>query len=186
MLSRSFRIALLTGVSSVVVAAVIAPFALGGGAKDRQPATPPGGIYTCDWIAAHPAEAARAGVTCSPVPPPVMPGADSTLVDPTSIGRVASGPDSLLYTCFRLPSSGEVGQGVWAWSNGYPYTSYWDINSYFAHDYHWYIQNVGGTNVHVEHITDASIHSKSVGSNYHRTGAQNHASTAVHWQSCYD
>lgn len=160
-----------------------------GEVGSRGSASPPDGIYTCEWIADHPVEAVRAGVTCSRTPPPVVPGADTMFVNPASIGR--TGTASLLSTCFRLPASGSVGQGVFAWSSGYPYTSYWDINVYFAPDYTWYVQNVGGTNVYSEHVTNYNIHVASVangglpGSNYYRVGAQNHASTAVHWQSCY-
>jgi hypothetical protein len=161
-----------------------------GDVGNRGNASPPNGIYTCEWIADHPVQAARAGVTCSPTAPPLVPGAETTFLNPASIGRF--GAASLLSTtCIRVPASGEVGQGVFAWYGGYPYTSYWDINGYFDPDYTWYVQNLGGTNVYSEHVTNFNIHVASVangglpGSNYYRVGAQNHAPTAVHWQACY-
>lgn len=152
---------------------------------------PANGVYTCKWIAAHPVDAAAAGVSCSSTPPPV--GAQDPIVPiPASLlGRspldFTSSPDSIDSTtvCFRLPTSGNVGTGVFAWTSGYPYSNYWDINGYIAYNYTWYVQNIGGTNVHVEGITDSYIHSTSVGFNYYREGAQNHAGSAVYWHGCY-
>jgi hypothetical protein len=176
---KLFAIAAATVVFAGIVA-VAGAGTRGAGTRDR--AFPPNGVYTCKWIEDHPVDAAAAGVTCSPTPPPVW-AQDPMVFVPASvlgIDTVQSGTH-----CFRLPASGYVGQGVFAWSSGYPYSYYWQINGYVAYNYTWYVQNSGGTNVHVETITDSSIHSTNLGWNYYREGAQNHANANVYWAGCY-
>ncbi|MEA2494888.1 MAG: hypothetical protein QOJ29_2799 [Thermoleophilaceae bacterium] len=165
------------GVFSGLVATAGA-YGAGGGVR----ANPPNGIYTCDWIANHPTAAAAAGVSCSSTPPPISAQDPMVILPASTFGRDTL--DSGTY-CFRLPTSGYVGKGVFAWTAGYPYSQSWSIIGYVAYDYTWYVQNSGGTNVHVEAITDSYDHSTFPGWNYYREGAQNHANANVYWGGCY-
>ena len=172
-------------ITALVMVAVLSAGKVSRAQAGGSGALPPNGVYTCDWIATHPAAAVRAGVTCSPIPPPVVSDALVTPVDPSAAGR--SGVHALSTTCYSLPAVGAVGKGVFAWSSGYPYTSYWDINVETSPpDYTWYIQNAGGTNVYNEHVLDLGVHSKTLGYNYYRLGAQNHSDTPAWWTFCHD
>lgn len=165
-------------VGIAAVAAVAAQPAL----ADRSVKLPPGGVYTCAWIGAHPAEAAAASVSCSPQAPPIVAGASET----TSILVNPLLPDQN-GVCGQIPhGGGRVGKGVWAWTPEYHYSNYWDIGGIFSPSYYtWYIQKVDGTNVFNQTVTDIAIHSHSLASNNYRGGAQNHSATAQSWGICY-
>jgi hypothetical protein len=168
----------LTFAGTAIAAALIVQPAIAA----RSTQLPPGGVYTCAWIAAHPAEAAAASVSCSPQAPPVIPDASET----TSIRLNPLLPDSTEY-CGTIPAGGgKVGKGVWAWTPEYHYSNYWDIAALTANPYYtWYIQKVDGTNVYNQTVTDSAIHSHSLASNNYRGGAQNHSTTAANWSICH-
>lgn len=140
---------------------------------------PPNDIYTCDWIAAHPAAAIQAAVTCDPS---VFFAASESLALATAPG---AGPDA--NGCQPVPNNGSrVGQGVFAWST-YEYANDWVFyGNYSPADYTYYIQKTDGTNVVQQRITDVIAHEIGVQANIYRWGAQNHSSTAQSWEVCYD
>lgn len=158
--------------SVVLLAAVFASLA--------SAAVPPNGVYTCIWIAAHPSDAALAGVSCSPVAPPVVPGAFGAFIAAPAAPLVSG------EVCLSIPGSGKVGMGVFAWTPAYYYSNYWDIDTNDTPpNYTWYIQKIDGTNVWAESETDIQIHSHMPAANDYRGGAQNHSGTATSWRICH-
>lgn len=150
------------------------------------PSLPPNGVYTCAWIADHPADAASAGVTCSSQAPPIPPNSPSTF--PETLNPIAAVAPLDQTVCGRLPAgTTRVGEGVFAWTQFYVYSNYWDINGYVAYNYTWYVQKTDGTNKFHELVTDAGIHGTppDLPANNYRAGAQNHASVPVYWVVCY-
>ena len=131
----------LTAVLFALALAAIAAVAAASIAAAGNPSQPPGGVYTCAWIAQHPVEAAQAAVSCNGQAPPIVAG----MVAPTFV----AGP--LGEVCQRIPSSNAVGKGVFAWTPSYYYSYQWYINGYLTQggspNYTWYVQNQGGTNV---------------------------------------
>jgi hypothetical protein len=174
--SRLAALAVLAGVIGVGVTSSAAGAGTNG---------PPNGVYTCSWISAHPLEAAQAGVGCSSTPPLIVNG----MVAPTFVApRAAAGLAQPLSNevCQRLPSSGQVGHGVFAWTPSYYYSNEWNINGYVAYNYTWYIQKTDGTNVYSQLVTDGAIHDSGIiGANNYRGGAQNHTTSNVYWTICY-
>ncbi len=143
-------------------------------------ALPPNGVYTCSWIAAHPAAAAQARVTCDPSGALAASGA-------MPAGSAVATPDSIDASgCQTIPSpTTRVGKGVWAWTL-YEYAGSWAwISNYSPAWYTWYLQKTDGTNYAHGEILDAGYHSLGVASNVYRWGAQNHSSTAEQWYVCY-
>lgn len=97
--------------SVVGTIALLAVFALVSPAATLsadQSGKPPGEIYTCEWIQRNPDAAVEARVTCDPATffgPIFTPDPVRIQAQPLSQG------------CANVPSSGSVGQGVYAWSS---------------------------------------------------------------------
>lgn len=141
--------------------------------KHQDQVRPPGGVYTCEWIADHPVEAAIAMVSCSPTPPS----------RPFGFAPLAS-PETYAH-CHRIPTEGNVGHNVFAWSH-YEYASYYDINSNSAGYYTWYVQKTDGTVSWSQTYTDLLVHIKILGGNTRRSGAQNLSYFPDNWSTCFD
>lgn len=170
--NRRHRILTLLAIASVVTVSIAASAATAA----SQPASPPKGIYTCDWIASHPAAAAAARVTCDPA-----------LFFAAMSSDVTEAPVSLMATgCEDIPGRGNrVGQGVWAWSE-YKYARVWQIKgNYSPADYTWYLKKTDNTTQVWDHVTDTSTQSVGVPTNIYRMGAQNHSGTPQNWKVCY-
>jgi len=173
-----FNLSRRSGAGSVVVAlavtaALVASVSVAS-AAGREPA-PPGGVFTCEWIAAHPSAAAAARVTC----------------DPTTF-FAATAPSSsaarlpLSQGCASVPSSGSVGQGVFAWSS-YQYSTFWGWYAFNSPaNYTWYVQTSGGSTQAWGNVTDPNNHNVGVPANIYRWGAQNHSATAQAWYVCWN
>lgn len=173
---RRILLALLIGVTVSLTAAVAPASARGG---------PPHGIYTCDWIAAHPAEAAQARVTCDASV--FFAGLSSQGTTPAGTASVPNTPDTIdANGCQHVPNGGgRVGKGVFAWST-YEYSNQWAFNGFYSPSYYtFYIQRTDGTNAVYGPITDTQVHSLGLGANVYRWGAQNHSDTAQNWYACY-
>lgn len=115
---------------AVVALALFTALVLPGGAAPSvgRGSSPPGGVFTCEWIAAHPAAAAAARVTCDP--------ATFFAATATAISAPAT---PLSQGCASVPSSGNVGQGVFAWSS-YEYSTFWGWYAFNSPaDYTWYV-----------------------------------------------
>lgn len=191
-MTRSTRIALtLTAIiCAAIVAAVAATAASAGGSAASALLAPPGNVYTCSWIAEHPAAAAAAGVTCDPAVffmetgPASQVGAAQIDDGPT----LTASPDSL---CNHIPGGGVlVGKGVYAWSN-YEYTDYWNFFGVQSpYNYEWYLQKLDGTNqYHGSYSSPPDpdpLHEKSnLGFTNRRFGGHNLSSTAQEWYVCH-
>ena len=126
---------------AVVVAAMAV--ALPAGAKTGVPAHgyPPNGVYTCEWIAAHPTEATLARVSCNP--DMTNPGSSVSPADVAAAdlaNRSFRSGTMLGSGCPRVPSSGAIGQGVFA-STSPEYSSFWQWPAGSQHGYFtWYIK----------------------------------------------
>ena len=138
---------------------------------------PPSGVYTCEWIAAHAAAAAQAGVTCDPVALPATPFGSS---------RAPAAPMMMMDSgCSYVPGSGRVGQGVYAWTS-YKYTTRWEwFGNYTPSSYTWYIQKTGEDTYVWGNVSDANNHGAYPPANIYRWGAQNHSSTPQSWYICW-
>jgi hypothetical protein len=165
---------------------VLAPFFLAVTSSAAAPALgaragsalPPSGVYTCPWIAANPAAAAQAHVTCDP---------SGALPTSASQSLAATTPDSIeAQGCQYVPSpTTRVGKGVWGWTT-YEYAGSWAFEGFYSPAYYtWYIQKTDGTNYIYGEILDTGYHSINIASNVYRWGAQNHSSTAQQWYVCY-
>jgi hypothetical protein len=177
---------------AVAVAAAIAATVTVSTASARGPASlssPPNGVYTCAWIAAHPASAAQAQVTCdpsiffaalSPLAALAAPASAESLATPASADSITADG------CQPVPNGGgRVGQGVFAWST-YEYANQWTwVANYGPAYYTWYLQKTDGSTYAYGPISDTSAHSLGVAANIYRWGAQNHFETAQNWQVCY-
>jgi hypothetical protein len=104
--------------------------------------TPSGGVFTCDWIAAHPAAAIHWRVSCDPAGPPEPVGSTS---------NVGGGVTPFATGCQTIPSpSTYAGVGVYAWTT-YEYATTWNWSVYTNPDqslvgYHWYLQHTVWSN----------------------------------------
>ena len=166
----AFLLLVVTGLAGMALFST-APSMAG---KSRGPLMPPGNVYTCPWIAAHPVEAAEARVSC-----------DSGLFE-----EVGS-PTTALFGSFApaggpiwVPASGYVGQGVFAWS-AYKYSNYWEwyAEASFPNDYTWYVQKPGDiTKVFGRIFDDLPHNSGVISANNHRWGAQNHIDGPRRWR----
>lgn len=162
-------------------AAIPAAAANVSGAPWLQPAD---GVFTCDWIAAHPAAASHWLVSCGDV----SANAAST-TDPTS-ASINGGVTPFTTGCQWIPSSTTyIGMGVYAWTS-YVTAGNWDWTGSTnpaggPYLYHWYLQKADGSN-YAQHA-DTTVGSGSIGapSASYRWGAQNEWNPAVHWQVCY-
>jgi hypothetical protein len=171
--NRQRRILALLAIAGVVGASV----AVSTSSAAVRPAFPPNGVYTCDWIAAHPAAAAAARVTCDPVVFSAGMSALDTMAPAT--------PDA--NGCQPVPAGGgRVGKGVWAWLSTYEYANVWQwVGHYSPSWYTWYIKKTNGTTQVWGENYDTSAHSVGVPSNVYTWGAQNHSDTAQNWTVCY-
>jgi hypothetical protein len=141
---------------------------------------PPGGVYTCSWIASHPDAAAQAGVTCSRTPPPDI-SALTQLVSPMSWG------------CNRLPASGYIGQGVYAWNTEWHNVSstnpnskiYWLLGSPI--DYTWYMKrSIDNYSWALGRYSDTGAHTAQMATDYsYKAGVQNHSSGGSAYSACF-
>jgi hypothetical protein len=178
MVSRIARGILIT----LALAALVAPStALAGGA--RKPG-PPKGIWTCDYIASHPIEAAAALVSCDGLVPAAAPGMNpAASVD---AGVAPAGPD---YTdappCKYVPlGGGYVSKGVFAWSDLH-YFNYFSYSPAVIESFTYYIQKTNGVNVQWGDDSVTNSHYVSVGFNYYYWGAQNHGDAVQRWYFCW-
>jgi hypothetical protein len=154
-------------------------------ARQTGSVLPPNGVYTCDWIAAHSAEALQAGVTCdaavffSAMSSPIAGPASAIVVSPNVI-------DSS--DCWDVPENGtRIGPGVFTWSS-WEYSHYWNWYPYYGppFDYTWYIQKPGPTTVKYDRVTDGGVHEWTLAaSNNYRWGAQNHTNPAQSFSVCH-
>jgi hypothetical protein len=136
------------------------------------PAAPPNGVYTCDWIAVHPAEALQARVTCDPA---VIAGTTALPVAPLN-GLVQP-----MTVSTDVPVGARVGQGVFAWGNG-GYTYYYTYNGkYSPADFTRYVKDDYGVNHYPQRDYDTSLHTVSFPSGFYYWGAQNHSDTPQQW-----
>ncbi|TML59864.1 MAG: hypothetical protein E6G22_12380, partial [Actinobacteria bacterium] len=99
-------------VGALALAALVcssAALAAGGPAAKRPPSGgPPGGVWTCDYIAAHPAAASAALVSCNGSVPAGATATSSPLLP-------ASGDFLDVPPCKYVPlGGGKVGTGVYA------------------------------------------------------------------------
>jgi hypothetical protein len=142
--------------------------------KHATASGPPNGVWTCRYIAAHPAQAAAASVSCSPRGPA---RARATRV-------LAFMPMTALSPCARVPVSGAVGRGVYAWGN-FQYFNYFSYSPAVIEYFTWYVQKHDGTNVQWGSDYQTNSHPVNVGSNYYRWGAQNNGDYAQSWVWCW-
>jgi hypothetical protein len=173
------RLCVALAVSALPVLAVTSSSAAGAALPPNG--VPPNGVYTCAWIAAHPAAAAQARVTCDPS------GGPASASGSFGAGSVLTTPDVIdANGCQYVPGpTTRVGKGVWGWTT-YEYASHWGwAANYGPADYTWYIQKTDGTNWVSGIIQDTAFHSINIASNVYRWGAQNHSSTAEQWYVCY-
>jgi hypothetical protein len=170
----------------LLVAAAFAAFALPAaaavpaGAPWLQPAS---GVFTCEWIAAHPAAAAHWLVGCGDTP--VVASAIATPMTPLAPG----GFSTQATLCQWIPSATTyVGNGVFTWTT-YEYATSWKwtgstLPSGGTYYYHWYLQTSGNVTYAHDQTTFGSGSVGGPGQPY-RWGAQNQWVDAVHWQVCY-
>jgi hypothetical protein len=136
---------------------------------------PPNNVYTCQWINAHPQEAATASVSCGVPFPSSLIGPDSAGTS-TSAGPLASG-------CQRVPAVGDVSPGVFAWTT-VEYSNWWSFGPSVSQSYTWYVQKSSGVN----YVSgSASAYAQvNVPPNDYRGGGQNNGTSVMHWSICYD
>ena len=100
-------------------------------------ALPPGGVYTCAWIAANPTAATLVRVSCNPSG--VNPGSAVTPADVAAVTPLGTG-------CQRVPSAGAIGHLVYA-STTPEYSSSWSWSSSSRDEpFYWYIKHTDGSN----------------------------------------
>lgn len=166
------------GVRCAVVAVALCASLVGSSgvasAAGKVP-SPPGGVFTCEWIAAHPVGAAKARVTC-----------DLATFLAAATPAVSQPVLPFSQGCASVPSSGSVGQGVFAWSS-YQYSTFWGWYAFSSPaDYTWYVQTSGGSTQAWGNVTDPNNHNVGVTGNIYRWGAQNHSATAQSWYVCWN
>jgi hypothetical protein len=157
-----------------LLASVVAMTTIAAATASAASSRPPNGVYTCAWIAAHPAEAAQARVTC----------------DPSVFSTAMSSPLDTIDSngCWDVPDyPNRISPGVYAWS-AWEYSNQW---SWYPHwgppvDYTYYIQKPGPTTVLYQRFTDTGAHSIGLGAyNTYRWGAQNHTYPSQSWYVCH-
>lgn len=156
-------------------------------ATAASPSGPPDGVWTCEWIAAHPVDAARAQVSC------VTPVSSMALVTPTVLSSpqpasAASSAAVAAQGCEQIPLDGtRVGRGVFAWGQ-YWNATHWGFGAQWSPpvDYTWYVQRIDGVNVMNGYVTSLGWYTTpNVGLTAYRWGAQNHGSLPQSWQECF-
>lgn len=174
-MSRRFAASALGFVA--VIALVLVPSATAA-TKPARASGPPNGVWTCRYIAAHPAQAAAASVSCDPRGP----------VRARARARaprvLAFTPLTALSPCARVPASGAVSRGVYAWGN-FQYFNYFSYSPAVLEYFTYYVQKMNGTNVQWGTDYQTNSHPVSVGSNYYRWGAQNNGDYVQSWVWCW-
>lgn len=173
---RRKSLASLLVVAAAIAVGVLVPHAAAGPAASvaasAPPPMPPNGVYTCDWIAAHPSAALQARVTCDPA---VIAGAKALPIPPQ--GDVMQP----MLTSTDVPVGARVGQGVFAWSDG-GYTNYYEYyGKYSPADYTRYVKDEYGVNHYPQEEWDTSNHRVSFPTGFYFWGAQNHSATPQQW-----
>jgi hypothetical protein len=174
-------------IAGFIAAANLASAATNATTKTFGSVVPPNGTYTCAWIAAHPAEALAAQVTCdsSLFSLATAPNAIVTLtqgLSPQRSGGVGVHPDS--NGCTYIPNTGNIGSGVYGWS-GYEYANSWTFTpSNSPATYTYYIQLTGPSPYTSGNEYDIYTHNVGVPANIYRWGVQNH-SVPNNWYLCY-
>jgi hypothetical protein len=163
---------------AVLVFSSAALAARGPAAKRPPSGGPPGGVWTCDYIAAHPTDAAAALVSCDGR----NPGGAGTTASPLA----PSSPDFTdVPPCKYVPlGGGKVGQGVFAWSDLH-YMNYFSYAPDVVESFTWYVQKQDGTNIQSGNDDVANSHYTPNGYNYFYWGAQNHGATPQRWYYCW-
>ena len=172
-------------VGALAIAALVcssAALAAGGHAAKRPPSGgPPGGVWTCDYIAAHPAEAAAALVSCDgSIPAGASAGSvASSALSPTS-GDFLDVPP-----CKYVPlGGGYVSPGVYAWSD----LHYLDTFSYSPQTiqwFHWWLERQDGSAAMQGDDNVTNSHTNPGGYNYFYWGARNDGTTVQRWYYCW-
>jgi hypothetical protein len=163
----------------LVTAAVTASAAIADSGGSSQ-SLPPGGVYTCDWIASYPTEATLARVSCNS--DMTNPG---SAVSPADVAAADLGSGAFSATmfgsgCFRVPSSGAIGQGVFA-STPPEYTVRWEwpagsLSGYYT----WYIKKNSDDSTY-DFGSQFAGDLKYVAGNVYYWKVQNHHSNAQFW-----
>jgi hypothetical protein len=176
MVSRIARGILIT----LALAALAAPSTAVGARKSG----PPTGVWTCGYIASHPAEAAAAQVSCDGRGPTAAPGMNPS--SSTDTGLAPTGADYLdVPPCKYVPlGGGYVSQGVFAWSDLH-YFNYFSYSPAVVESFTYYIQKMDGTNVQHGDDSVTNSHYVTVGYNYYYWGAQNHGTQVQRWYFCW-
>jgi hypothetical protein len=170
-MSRRFAASALGFVALIALVLVASATAA---TKQARASGPPHGVWTCGYIAAHPAQAAAASVSCSARGP----------VRARGHRVLAFMPMTALSPCARVPASGAVGQGVFAWGN-FQYYNYFSYSPAVIEYFTYYVQKQDGTNVQWGTDYQTNSHAVNVGANYYRWGAQNNAAYAQSWVWCW-
>jgi hypothetical protein len=161
----------------VAVAAFFLTIFLGAASAARKPAYPPDGIYTCSWIAANPTAATLAGVSCSPD----MVNRGSSISPQQAAQLEPNSAESIGMA--RVPSSGAIGQNVWA-ATSYEYTTAWSWNAGSQHEtYTWYIKKTDDTTQKWGYGFDGG--ETTVPANIYRWKVQNTGQHAQYWIVLY-
>ncbi len=142
-------------------------------------------VYTCEWIEAHPAEAARAMVTCDAA----VFFAESTQGPALSALKEGDSSTAVFEDgCQHLPiDPGGIGQGVFGWTS-YKYTKQWSwTDQTNPTNYTWYLQTTGGTYTWGDYSGAWTSHGPvNVPANEYRWGAQNHSASPARWLICWN
>jgi len=153
-----------------------------GTASPASPASPPGGVYTCAWIAANPESAAQAHVTCDPS---VFKNAMTAQAAPPSPAQTMTPTVVPCASPYYVPNGARVGQGVFAWSDYFNTTYFAWKGIYSPANYTWYIQGADGINyVHASDFDTNWYDQPGLAYYTYRWGAQNHSTTAQQWRMC--
>jgi hypothetical protein len=168
----------------IVAALVAASFACVASAASTT--APPNGVYTCSWIATHPAESLVARVTCDPTVFALATAPDAVATLTTGVpGPTSGGVRPYSSACTYIPNVGNIGQGVFGWS-GYEYTNNFDFTpTYTPVTYTYYVQKSGGVAYTSGNEYDQYTHSVGLPTNIYRWGVQNRSSQANNWYLCY-
>jgi|GEM_PF-2850946 hypothetical protein len=165
---------------SVVVSAIASIAALvgtgvaqGRDSSTAAPGGPPHGVWTCGYIAAHPTEAAAALVSC-----------DARGPVGGSLSAMRLRPSGATSQCNRVPQTGAVGTGVFAWSVYHSFNTFSQAPAVIE-SFTWYIQKTDGTNVQNGTTSTANSYNVNTGTGTYRFGAQNHGPTAQSWTFCW-
>lgn len=165
-LGKTVVVVIIGIMSAVAASAAAAAPAASAGASWPQPAD---GVFTCNWIATHPAAAAHWNVGCTGLPSSSPDTSVTGAAPEGSVRPFANG-------CQWIPSATTyIGSNVYTWTT-YEYANSWSWNLYTTDGYwayyHWYLQKTDGTN-YLNTNTSSMSGSVGVPANNYRWGAQN-------------